>query len=136
MAQQDVQTWNAACEAVNGGDWEAVVRVCDPEIEFHAQRTPVQGVYSGHEGLRRFWQDTLDTFEVFQGEWPDERDLGDGVLAIGRLTVRGKGSGVETEVPSAILTRYGEDGRIVFFKDYVEEKPALEAIERGDGLPG
>jgi hypothetical protein len=136
LARRDLDSWNAACEAVNRGDWEGVVRLCDPDVEFHAQRSPVQGVYQGHEGLRRFWQDTLDTFELFNGEWPDQRDLGDGVLAIGKLTVRGRGSGVETEVPSAILTRYGEDGLVVFFKDYVEEKLALEGIERGDGLPG
>jgi uncharacterized protein len=135
MSEQDARTFIESAEAVSRGDWDAVVRLCDPEIEFFAQRSPVQGTYRGHDGLRRFWDDTLETFDLFQVEYHEVRDLGDGVLAIGKLRVRGKGSGVETDLPTAILTRY-RDGRIVFFKDYVEEKLALEAIERGDGLPG
>jgi ketosteroid isomerase-like protein len=135
MAQEEVQTFAESVRALNRGDWEGVVGLCDEEIEFHAQRSPVQGVYRGHEGLRRFWADTQETFDLFRGEYPDVRDLGDGVLAIGKLTVRGTGSGVEAQVPTAILTRY-RDGKISYFKDYVEEKLALDGIERGDGLPG
>ncbi len=135
MAERDLRTFAESVEAVNRGDWDAVIRVCDPEIEFIAQRSPVQGTYHGHEGMRRFWADTQETFDLFRGEFPDVRDLGDGVLAIGKLRVRGKGSGVEMDLPSAILSRYGDDGLIVFFKDYAEERVALEAVERGDGLP-
>ena len=136
MSQQDVKTWHRACELVNRGDWEGVIALTDPEVEFHGQRSPVQGVFHGHEGLRRFWADTLETFDMFQVEHHDVRDLGDGVLAIGKLRVRGRGSGVETDVPSAILTRYDESARLTYFKDYVEHRLALEGIERGDGLPG
>jgi hypothetical protein len=45
---------------------------------------------------------------------------------MGSIRVRGRGSGVETEVPSAIIARF-RDGRMIEFKDYGEHAAALRA---------
>jgi ketosteroid isomerase-like protein len=53
--------------------------------------------------------------------------VGDGkVLAFGTIRIRGRGSGVETEVPSAVLVTV-RDGRVTYFKDYGDRLAALEA---------
>ena len=91
------------------------------------QRAPVQGSYVGHGDMRRFWKDTKETFEVFQCDYPDVRDLDDRVLALGTLRIRGRGSGVETEVPSTIVVKFRE-GLMVEFVDYADREKALEVV--------
>jgi ketosteroid isomerase-like protein len=49
------------------------------------------------------------------------------VLAIGKLRVRGKESGVEVEVPSTLVLTY-RDGKIVRFEDFSDKRKALEAV--------
>ncbi len=48
------------------------------------------------------------------------------MLAIGSNRIRGRGSGVETEVPSAFVIEF-RDGRITRFRDYGDRQAALEA---------
>ena len=57
-------------------------------------------VYRGHEGVRQLMRDIDDTLAEIHVEFSDVRDLGDQVLAVGRLHTRGKASGVASEAPS------------------------------------
>lgn len=99
----------------------------DPDIEFFALRSATEGTFQGHEGVRAFFADNRESFEVFEPLHDDFRDLGDGrVLVLGSIRIRGRGSGVETEVPSAVLVTV-RDGRIAYFKDYGDTQAALEA---------
>jgi ketosteroid isomerase-like protein len=127
MSQENVVAFQQSAEAVNHKDIEAVVRPMDPQIDFVPQRAPVQGSYIGRDAVRRFFADNEETFEVFEVDYPDVRDLGDRVLALGTLRIRGKGSGIETEVASAIVATFRE-GLIVHFKDFGDRKQALEAV--------
>jgi hypothetical protein len=61
----------------------------------------------------------------------DIRDLGDRVLALGSLRLTGRGSGIQTEVPAAIVTVF-QDGLITHLKDYGEHDQALEAVGLAD----
>jgi ketosteroid isomerase-like protein len=71
--------------------------------------------------------DNRESFEIFEPLHEEFRDVGDGrVLAFGMIRIRGRESGVETEVPSAVLATIRE-GRIVHFKDYGDRQVALEA---------
>jgi hypothetical protein len=49
-----------------------------------------------------------------------------GVVGIGTLRIRGRGSGIETEVPVAAVIRY-RNGLMVEFEDYGNREKALEA---------
>ena len=60
-------------------------------------------VYRGHEGVRDLWRDLDDVFEERRVEFAEIREVGDRVLATGRLHARGKGSGVETESPYCVV---------------------------------
>ena len=126
MSAENVRGFLAIAAAANRGDVDGVLRLTDPEIDLVPLRAPVQGSYSGHEGIRQFMADNEETFETFEVDYPDVRDLGDQVLALGTLRIRGKGSGAETEVPSTILCTF-RDGLAVRFKDYGDRAQALEA---------
>jgi ketosteroid isomerase-like protein len=126
IVSENLDAFHAALDVSRRGDWEAFAELMDPEGELFAQRSPVQGTYVGREGIARFAADTRETFDVFHGEYPDVRDLGDRVLAIGTIRVRGRGSQLDTEIPSAILVSF-RDGLIYRFRDYGERAKALEA---------
>lgn len=127
MAEADVEIVRRAVAAFTAGDEEGALALMDPDIEFFALRSATEGTFQGHEGVRAFFADNRESFEVFEPLHDDFRDLGDGrVLVLGSIRIRGRGSGVETEVPSAVLVTV-RDGRIAYFKDYGDTQAALEA---------
>ncbi len=85
-----------------------------------------EGAFVGHEGMRHFIADTEEMFEVFQASYTDVRDRGDHVLAIGSIRMRAKVSGIETDVPTAVIAEF-RDGLLWRFKDYGDERSALRA---------
>jgi ketosteroid isomerase-like protein len=96
-------------------------------------RAATEGSFVGHEGLRRFLADTIEIFELLQLDYTDIRDLGDRVLAIGSIQVRGRGSGVETDIPSAAIVEY-RDGLLWRFKDYGEATRVRSYLDPNEAL--
>src|SRR2546423_15641975 len=80
--------------------------------------------------------DNQENFERFEPDYRDVRDLGDRVLAIGTIRVRGRGSGVETDIPAAGIATFNEDGRLVRWEDFRERHLALEAAGLAGGGGG
>jgi ketosteroid isomerase-like protein len=108
-------------------DEEAALAFLSEDIEFYALRSATEGTFHGQDGVRAFFADNRESFELFQPHYDDIRDLGDGrLLAIGSIRIRGRGSGVETDVASAVLVTI-RDGRIAYFRDYGDRDAALEA---------
>ena len=128
VSAENVKSFLRGSAAIGHGDLEAALAVIHPEVALESQRSATEGVYRGHEGIREFMADTAQTFDLFRPEYTDVRDLGERVLAIGSIRVRGKGSGVETDVPTAAVAEFRE-GLLWRFKDYVEPRLALEAAE-------
>jgi ketosteroid isomerase-like protein len=126
VSQEDVETFQRGAEAIRRGDVEALVRMTRPDAVMEPLRTATEGVFVGHTGVRRFLADTAETFDVFRPAYTDIRDLGDRVLAIGSITVRGRESGLETEIPTAAIAEY-RGGLLWRYKDYGEARAALEA---------
>jgi ketosteroid isomerase-like protein len=118
--------------AINAGDIETLLSLCDSAITFEPVRSSVQGAYLGHAGVREWWADTSETFESFRLDLDDLRAVGDDrVLALGTLRVRGQGSGVDAAVPSASVATFRE-GRVLALKDYGDRAKALEAAGLAD----
>jgi ketosteroid isomerase-like protein len=86
----------------------------------------VEGGYHGHDGLRKFWADNAENFELFRVEFSELRDLGDRVLAVGTIRIRGK-SGVETDIPTAGIATF-RDGKLTRWEDFRDRRRALEAV--------
>jgi ketosteroid isomerase-like protein len=123
----NVEGFLRGMEALNRGDAEAAVALTDPEVVIEALRSSVEGAYRGHDGVRRMIADSAENFEIYRLEYGEVRELDDGrVLAIGTLHVRGRGSEIETDVPTAGIATL-RDGRILHWKDYGDAQRAREA---------
>ena len=125
MSQDNVAAFRRATDAMNRGEVD-IPKLVHPEAVFEPLRSGTEGAFIGHEGMRRFLADTEDMFEIFQASYTDVRDLGERVLAIGSIRMRARGSGVETDVPTAAIVEY-RDGLLWRYKDYGQARQALTA---------
>jgi ketosteroid isomerase-like protein len=127
MATDNIELFNRGVRAWTEGDEEASRELAAEDVEFYALRSATEGTYWGHEGISAFFADNRESFDRFEPHYEDVRDLGDGrVLAIGSIRIRGRGSGVETDVPSAVIVTF-RDGRITRLHDYGDRHAAREA---------
>ncbi len=118
-------------DAINRLDAAALMEMVDERSVFEPLRSATEGAFVGPEGMRRFLADTAETFDLFKATYPEVRDLGDGrLLAIGTIRMRGRESGVETDVATAAIVEF-RDGVLVRYKDYGEAQLARKAA----GLP-
>jgi hypothetical protein len=70
-------------------------------------------------------------WDLFKATYPEVRDLGAGrLLAIGTIRMRGRESGVATDVATGAIVEF-RDGVLGRYKDYGDVRLALEAA----GLP-
>ncbi len=83
-------------------------------------------MYRGHEGVRELMREIDDVLDEIHVEYSEIRDLGDRVVAIGRLRTRGKASGAETESPIATVSDL-RNGKSIRIRTYLDPKEALEA---------
>jgi ketosteroid isomerase-like protein len=121
LLRRAIETWN------RGGEIE-LADYYHPDVEFIPRRSLTEGVYRGLLGGEKFVKDTREIFDRHEINFEFE-DLGDRVIAWGTILVRAKGSGLETEVPSAGVFEF-QDGLIVRWEDFGSKEKALEAAGR------
>ena len=130
MSQENVEAFRRGLEAGNRGDVEALLEELDPEVEWHSALHALLGgeqtVFRGHDGVREMLRDLNEAFAEIHIEMSEIRDLGDGLVAIGRNRERGRGSGVATETPLALVTEI-KNGKTISVRGYLDPKDALEA---------
>jgi uncharacterized protein len=127
VSQANVDAFLRGNEAGNRGDHEAALELISEDVVFLPARSAMEGGFRGHDGMRRFWADNAENFELFEVEFQELRDLGDRVLAIGTVHIRGRGGGVETDIPTAGVATF-EDGKMTRWEDFRERALALEAV--------
>jgi limonene-1,2-epoxide hydrolase len=101
-----------------------------PDVEFLPQRAGTEGAYRGVAGIETFRADTEQVFEKFEVHY-ELLDLGERVLAWGKVDVRARGSGIEVDVPMGGVFEF-RDGKIVRWEDFGSKEKAMEAL----GLAG
>jgi ketosteroid isomerase-like protein len=130
MSRENVEAFKRAAEAINRRDIDALLAEVDPEVEWYpVMLASVAGgaaVYRGHEGVREWIGDVDETFGETHSDFPEVRDLGDRVVAIGRLRVRGKESGVEVESPIIYVADF-RNGKAFHVRTYLDREEALAA---------
>jgi ketosteroid isomerase-like protein len=129
MSQENVHRFIEIAEAFNRRDVGGLLALMDSEIEFEPQQSALQGTFVGHQGVGEWLADLAQHYEIESGhvDYADIRDLGDRVLGLGTLRFTGKGSGIETEAPLAVVATF-RDGLMTQFKDYGDKDQALEAV--------
>jgi ketosteroid isomerase-like protein len=125
MSQENVDAFRRGTDAISRGDAVDIPQLVHPEAVFEPLRSGTEGAFVGHDGMRRFIADTEEVFEIFEISYTDVRDLGDRLVAIGSIRMRARGSGVETDVPSAAVVEY-RDGLLWRYKDYGVARLALQ----------
>jgi ketosteroid isomerase-like protein len=131
MAEDNVELFRRCAQAVTDDDEASLLELTDYELEVVALRSGTEGAFHGHEGVRAFLADNRESFERYEARYEEVKDLGDGrVLALGTIHIRGRESGIDTEVPTAVIATF-RDGLLVQFVDYSERDKALEAAGLG-----
>jgi ketosteroid isomerase-like protein len=128
MSQEEVQAFKRAVEAGNRRDIEALLAEFDPKVEWHAA-FPVLGidrVYWGHEGVRELLREVWEVLADTRFEFPEIRDAGDKIVAIGHMRGRGGASGVAAETPFGYVVDY-RNGKGTRVRSYLNPTEALEA---------
>jgi ketosteroid isomerase-like protein len=123
----------AAMDLIERGDQQALHDLIDGRVHPEAELTPlislgVEGVYEGPDGVRRFFDDLLDAFEVRYSE-RELRPVGEGiVLVLCRMALRGRESGLE--IDRRVGTVYEFEGEQVRgARVYEDQEEAIAAAE-------
>ena len=128
MSQENVETFKRAVDAYNGRDLDALLKELDPEVEWRSAILMPLGrearVHRGHEGVREGVQVVYETLAEFQVTYSEVRDLSDRIVGIGRVRMRNRQGGGETEAPliSVIDVKNGKGIRVWNYLD-PEEAP-------------
>ena len=130
MSQENVEIVRGSFDGWNRGDFDAWVESSHPEIEWSSEVTMrMEGsetVFRGRDGLRKYWDEWHSVWEVTI-EVFEMRDLGDVVLALGRVRTRGDASGIDIERPVSYVFEFeGALARRV--RAYLDPQEALEAV--------
>ena len=135
MSQENVDAFKRGLAAYNRRDLDALFEELDPEVEWHPALAVLLGgkqtVFRGHQGVRESIQEEDEALSMYQLEVSEIRDIGDRVLAIGRIRARGRESGAEIESPFYVLTESkgtkGKGTRAIRLRTFLDLKEALEA---------
>ena len=109
-----------AHDALNAGDVEALVSLCDPGVRLDmSDRVLNPAVYESHDGIRSFYAEVMEVWESFTWEPTDLHEAGDLVLVEIHSRGKGRGSGLALDRHAAMLWRV-EEGQVVsitFYRD-------------------
>jgi ketosteroid isomerase-like protein len=133
MPQEKLELVERLMDAVDRRDIDVFAGVTTPDLEwFPVFAARVGGdVYRGREGIEAFLGEVDETWEEFR-PLPDEyRDLGERVLALGRLRTRGRASGAPSDSPWGAVYDF-RDGRVSRIRTFLDHGEALRAagVER------
>ena len=131
LTRRSVAVANRAAE---GGDFDAWLDLFSEEIVWEAvEDAPDAGTYRGHEEIRGYLEDWLETLDGFHGELRGVTELGAGVVADVRLSGRIKGSDNEMmfDYSQAALIEAGKVAHIKEFRDHDDAVAWLKDSERG-----
>jgi len=127
MSNENVEAYERAIEAGNRRDLGGLLEELDPAVEWHSAISGMGSrVYRGAEGIRAMFRDVDETIPDARFEVVEIRDLGDRLLALGRLRAHGRESGAQAEVPFNQLVQF-RDGKATVLRTFLRTEEALEA---------
>ena len=104
MSSESFEIVERAHDALNSGDIDTLVGLCDEDFGFDmSDRVFNPAVYQGHDGIRPFYAEVQDVWEVYVWEPEQLIEAGSDVVALLRSTGRGRESGAEVERETAIV---------------------------------
>jgi len=128
MSQENVDIAKRIYEARNRGDIDAVLAECDPDVTWHPHLATLGGhPIRGHNEVRAYMASLREDWQSFRHEPEEFFDAGDKVVAFLHTYARGRGSGVDVEVPVAHVLTF-EGGKCLGYVSYHDRAEALRIV--------
>jgi ketosteroid isomerase-like protein len=129
MSRGNVEVVHQIAAALGRRDLDLFLAVSDPAVEWHSSISVISegGAYHGHEGVRQYMSDVEEAFDSLSATIDQVLDVGDLVLAVGRLHYRGKASGVEMDMRLGWVFRFRQ-GKLVYLRAFRDPEEALAAV--------
>jgi ketosteroid isomerase-like protein len=126
MSRENVAAARRIYEARNRGDIDAVLLECHPGVTWqpHLARLGNEPI-RGHDEVRAYMTSLKEDWESFRHEPEEFFDAGEVVVAFLHTYARGRGSGVDVEVPVAHVLRF-EDGKCLGYVSYHDRTEAMK----------
>ena len=131
MSEENVEIVRGVYDAAARRDSARVLALYDPEVELDLSRSQMgrlvgEGVYHGHDGLRRFFAAYHDAWKEVDYRYDELIDAGENVVSVDVESGLGRTSGAEVE-----FTQYAvwtiRDRKIVHVRWFAARDEALEA---------
>jgi ketosteroid isomerase-like protein len=130
MSQTNVEIIQRHAEAFLSGDLEAALAAYALDVVFDATLRPEGKIYRGRDQVLEGYREWVRMWDDWHLEMLEYVDADDRVLAIGRESGRGKGSGVQ--IDHLIYTLFTmRDGQITRWEAFLDRSEAYAAA----GLP-
>ena len=129
MSQENVEIVRKGIEAWNQHDADLWLSYAAPDVEW-APAGPAaleRTVYRGHDEVAGGFAAIWETWDVFRLEEGQIRDLGDSVLWLGRVKMRGGASHIDLDQEFAVHTRL-HDGQVISVRSFLAWQEAVEAM--------
>jgi ketosteroid isomerase-like protein len=128
VSQEKVEITKRLMDAVDRRDVDTFAELTTADLEwFPVFAAQVEGdVYRGRTGIETFLREVDETWEEFRPIVEEYRDLAGGVLGLGRLRTRGRGSGVPIDSPWGGIYDFRGD-EIARIRTFLDHDEALRA---------
>jgi ketosteroid isomerase-like protein len=129
VSRANVEIVKRGVEAFNRRDVDLLAELTTQDFEwFPALPGAVEADgYRGREGMETYLAQISATWEELRILIDEARDLGDGVLVLGRTEGRGRASGVQVDSPIGIAYDLRR-GRVSRVRAYLDHHDALKAV--------
>jgi ketosteroid isomerase-like protein len=127
MSQENVELARQAYHAFNRRDLDSLLALVDADAEAVPRLAAMEGVFHGHEGVRRWWEKLLAAWPDYQVEVVEVRDLGHTTLA--KIEVQGHAadSGIPVRQTAWHVWRWRRE-KAIWFGFFPTQATALEAV--------
>jgi ketosteroid isomerase-like protein len=126
MSRENVEIVKRALDAFSRGDADAFAALTTEDLLWKTGLGAVEGeVFHGREGVETYFARLDSAWESFRFLSDEYRDLGDVVVALGRLRGEGRGGGVPVESPVGAVWDLREE-KIWRLRAYLDQAEALE----------
>ena len=116
-------------DAFNRRDIDAALEVVDEQVEFFARTAEMANdgrPYVGHAGMRKYYEDVAAVWQELEVTPTDIREVGDAVLALGRVYGRAEGGYIQ-DSPAQWVMRF-RAGRIWWIRVYTNRSAAFAEV--------
>jgi uncharacterized protein len=128
VTQSNLDLVRDAFDRWNRREHESLLGDIDPEVVIAVASAEISGggPYRGHDGYREWTATMEESFEVWQIHPEVFRERGDKVVVLGRMHLRGRGSGLELDQESGWVVDV-RDGKMTRFQAFLNHEEALAA---------